>query len=104
MITYLFAVIFSLAFVLFPHRPGIFGFIMASVFFISMFIPHEWKDVVLATVASVWLISISTNVFMQHKPFLYLDKTKSVDRVLGNGKWIFLAVTLAIAILIRAFN
>lgn len=117
-LVYLFTIIFSLACVFYtkyqlkdlsiPANPSgkwhIYGFIMRASFFLSLFFTYKWQDTVLAIVIGVWLFEIGINVVALKQAPLYVGKTSTLDKVFGKGKWIYLAVILAIAILIRVFN
>lgn len=86
----------------------LFGLLMRATFFLSslsaVYFKIHWQDVLLALSLSAPLYDIGINVFALNKPPFYPGGTSSLDKLLGNLKWIIYLILLATAVYFKFFH
>lgn len=112
MITYLIALIYTIAFVYYAKyqfidgRKGLwhfYGLVMRLSFWAAMLTRHQWQDVLLASAICLWIYEVGINVIALKQKPLYCGTTSTMDIHFGKKKWLYMACVVIVTVVIKLF-
>lgn len=84
------------------HKYGLaMRLMIAGAFVAAQFVSFTWKDMYLAGSIDMPLWDILINVVALNMPWNYNGSTSKTDKLMKKGKWLFYAVNLIAAIIVK---